>query len=141
MFEHVRRLFPWKTRAERKQAFIKKLQEPGHGIPKVRFDKSKTILSGTMIMIHDYSTNHVISAVYDGRNWMLASTATARPVVKTSVEFEDMLTDMRNAATETDKILINDSLECLDIHNLQHVPSLGGFHKLHWKDLSCDKDE
>ena len=103
MFEHVRRLFPWKTRAERKQAFIKKLQEPGHGIPKVRFDKTKTLVAGTMIMIHDYNTNDVISAVYDGRNWMLATTSSTRPVIKTSVEFEDFLTDMRNAATAEDK--------------------------------------
>lgn len=141
MFEHVRKLFPWRTRAQRKQEFIKKLREPGYGIPKVRFDKTKTLVAGTMIMIHDYSTNDVISAVYDGRNWMLASTSSTRPVVKTSVEFEDMLTDMRNAAAAEDKLLINDSLECLDIDHLQHVPSLGGFHKLHWKDLSCDEEK
>jgi len=139
MFEHVRKLFPWKTRAERKQEFIKKLQEPGHGIPKVRFKKTKTVPAGAMIMIHDYSTNDVISAVYAGRNWLIASTL-SKPVTKTSVEFEDMLTDMRNAATTEDQLLIHDSLECLDINHLQQAPSLGGFHKLPWTKLSNEED-
>lgn len=140
MFEHVRKLFPWKTRAERKQDFVKKLREPGHGIPKVRFDTAKTMQAGAMIMIHDYGTADVISAVYDGRNWMLASTSSTRPVVKTCVEFEDLLTDMRNAATAEDKILIHDSQEYLDIHYLEH-PSLGGFHKIQWTEIGNGEED
>lgn len=139
MFEHVRNWLPWRERAKRKADFIKKLQEPGHGQPKIRFKNINKIPAGAMIMLQDYRDNSMITAVYTGSEWHMMGTS-GRPTTITNIEFEDMLTEKRSKATATIKFLILDDNRLLDINYLAH-PSSGGFSKIQWHDIGNDEIE
>lgn len=141
MFEHIRKKFPWRDREERKrkEKFIKKLQEPGHGLPKIRFKNIKSIPSGAIIMLQDYRDDSMLTAVYTGNTWHTFG-ITGRLTIMTNLEFEDMLTEKRNKATATTKFLILDDNKLLDINYLEH-PSAGGFSKVQWHDVGNNEDE
>lgn len=146
MFEHIRKKFPWLDRAERqrKEDFIKKLQEPGHGKPKIRFKNINKIPVGAMIMLQDYGDGSMVTAVYSGNGWFMMGTnspgGSVRPTTVLSIEFEDMLTEKRNKATATSKFLIVDDNQLLNINYIKH-PSNAGFHKIQWHDIGNDEDE
>jgi len=141
MFEHIRKCFPWRVREERKrkEKFIKKLQEPGHGLPKIRFKDIKKIPAGAMIMLQDYSDGSMTTALYSGNAWLTYGIG-SRSIAMTTVEFEDLLTAKRNKATKTAKFLILDASQLLDINYLKH-PSTAGFGKIQWHSIGNDEDE
>ncbi len=140
MFEHIRKHLPWRIREERKrkEAFVKKLQEPGHGQPKIRFKNISKIPAGAMIMLQDYRDNSMITSVYTGSGWHMIGTS-GRATSMTNIEFEDMLTEKRSKATATTKFLILDDNRLLDINYLAH-PSAAGFSKIQWHDIGNDED-
>ena len=148
MFEHIRKQFPWRTRTKRKlkEKFVRKLQEPGHGSPKIRFKDSSKIPAGAIILLQDYSDGGMTNAIYTGSgNWMMfgnhpTKNATARPTTMTTTEFEDLLTEKRNKATAIDKFLILDTNLLLNIDYSKH-PSNVNFSKVLWHEIGNDEDE
>lgn len=109
MFEHVRNLFPWYERAKRKTEFVRKLQDPMLGKPKVRFKSISTILVGTDLIISNNSTGDVLSAVYiDTNNWLTYGTS-FKPKNITNIELEDLLTEMRGNVSKDDDLIFYDS--------------------------------
>ncbi len=141
MFEYIRKHLPWRVRGERerKENFIKRLQELGHGQPKIRFKNIRKIPDGALIMLQDYSDGSMTVAIYSSLKWLMHGT-NGRPAAITSIEFEDMLTEKRNKATATAKFLILDDNQLLDINYLAH-PSTAGFAKVRWHDIGNDEDE
>lgn len=148
MFEHVRRWFPWYERARRKADFIKKLQAPGHGKPKIRFKNISKIPAGVMLLLQDYSDGTMLNAIYTGSgDWMVYGNGpllniSGRPKMMTSMEFEDFLTEKRNMATGKDKLLIMDESQLLNIdYKKAHVANAMGFSKMAWHDIGNNEEE
>lgn len=139
MFEHVRKWFPWHERAKRKTEFIKKLQEAGHGQPKIRFKDASKIPVGAMIIIQDDRDGSLLTAVYIGTKWHMVGTNNKSTIIST-VEFEDMLTEKRNLASKKDKCIIFDQNELLNIDYDAHS-SLAGFSKVQWLKIGNDDDD
>jgi len=135
MFERWCKKLPWRVRSERKlkEDFVKKLQYPDHGKPKIRFKNINKIPDGAMIMLQDYSDNSMTTAVYTGSAWFMLGTS-GKPTTITSIEFEDQLTEMRNKATATAKFLILDDNQLLDIDYINQ-PSTIGFAKIQWHNV------
>lgn len=152
MFEHIRENLPWRKRAERqrKEKFVKKLQEPGHGQPKIRFYDATKIPAGYILMFQDYSDGSISNAIYTGNGkWMLygdspAKNSTSPMKTLTTIELEDLLTEKRNKATAKDKVLIYDSSQLLNINYTKSSSGIFrdmGFNKLAWYDVGNNEDE
>lgn len=141
MFEHIRKHLPWRIREERmrKEKFIKKLQDPGHGQPKIRFKDAVKIPSGAMIMLQDYRDNSIMTAIYSGQTWMTYETY-GKPTALSIIEFEDLLTEKRTKATATDKFLIHDANQLLNIDYSAHN-SISGFNKIQWINVGNEADQ
>ena len=145
MFEHIRKKLPWRVREERKrkEKFVKRLQEPGHGSPKVRFKNASNIPAGAMILLQDYSDGSMTNAIYAGNdNWLLCGDGSSNSIhsTKTTVEFEDLLTEKRNKATAKAKFLILDQNELLNIDYSAHNNTMG-FSKIQWTSIGNDEEE
>ena len=150
MFEHIRKKFPWLDREERKrkEKFVKKLQEPGHGQPKIRFKDVSKIPMGVILLLQDYSDGTMINAIYTGSSkWMIYGNsplhnASALPKFMTTIQFEDFLTEKRNKATAKDKFLIMDENRLLNIdYKKPNIASAMGFSKVSWHDIGNDEDD
>ena len=149
MFEHIRKKFPWRIRAERqrrKEEFVKKLQR-GCSQPKIRFKDASNIPTGVIILLHDYSDGTMLNAIYTGSgNWHIYGNTSSKntsvgPVSMTTIEFEDLLTEKRNKATSTkDKLLISDENKLLNIDYSAHK-SNAGFSIMPWQSIGNDEDD
>ena len=151
MFERFLKNLPWRVLEERKRKakFIKKLQEPGHGQPKIRFYDTTKIPAGYILMLQDYRDNSMSNAIYAGNgNWILYGDSPVKNGLSpmktiTTIELEDLLTEKRNRATAKDKVLIYDQSQLLNINYTKSsngIFSDMGFNKLDWHSIGNNED-
>ena len=152
MFERIHKYLPWHKRKERKrkEKFIKKLQEPGHGQPKIRFYDATKIPAGYILMLQDYRDGSMSNAIYTGAGkWMLYGDSPVKNGISptkmmTTIELEDLLTEKRNKATAKDKVLIYDQSQLLNINYVKSSSGIFsdmGFNKLDWHSIGNDEDD
>lgn len=117
MFEHVRNWLPWNERARRKAEFVKKLRHPHYGKLKVRFKNINSVPIGAMIMVTNNRTGHITSAVLISTNsWGVYGSDLNKPETKTTVDLEDLFTDMRCLAKDEGELVFIDSAQLLDVN-------------------------